>query len=144
MEFWYDTARNVMIFGVDNSSLSHIDNCKNSFLILGLGPTFGINGSFGSPEKKNSINFTKPNTKFCLSFYHNNDNSYLFVNGKEIIQFKADNENVNISTRFCLGSISDGFSATESREGSLNANVYHFSVNSNYIDKYDILNIEKE
>ena len=25
---------------------------KNNFLILGLGPTFGINGSFGSPEKK--------------------------------------------------------------------------------------------
>ena len=25
---------------------------KNNFLILGLGPTFGVNGSFGSPEKK--------------------------------------------------------------------------------------------
>ena len=47
----------------------------------------------------------------------------MFVNGKEIIKFKADNKNVNFPTRFCLVSISDGFSATESREVSLNGNV---------------------
>ena len=47
-----DTARNVIIFGVDNSSSSHADNRKNNFLILGLSWTFRINGSFGSPEKK--------------------------------------------------------------------------------------------
>ena len=46
-----ETARNVMIFGVDNSSSSHADNHKNNFLILGEGPTFEINGSFGSSEK---------------------------------------------------------------------------------------------
>ena len=44
------------------------------------------------------------------------DNSYLFVNRKEIIKFKADNKNVNFPTRFCLRSISVGFSATESKE----------------------------
>ena len=37
------TARNVVIFGVDRSSPSHVDNHKNDFLILGLGPTYGIN-----------------------------------------------------------------------------------------------------
>ena len=58
-------ARNVIIFGVDNSSLSHSDNRKNKFLILHKSPTFGINGSFGAPEKKFDINFTKANTKFC-------------------------------------------------------------------------------
>ena len=48
---------------------------------------------------------------------HNNaDNSYLFVNGKEIFKFKADNENVKFSIQCCLGSTSNGFSATESRE----------------------------
>ena len=45
------TAGKVIVFGVDNSSSSHADNHKNSFSILGEGPTFGINGSFGSPEK---------------------------------------------------------------------------------------------
>ena len=66
-----DTARNIIFFGVDNSSSVHIDNCKNNFLVLGEGPTYGINGSFGSPEKKFSINFSKENIKFCLSLHYN-------------------------------------------------------------------------
>ena len=61
-------ARNIIIFGVNNISSSHADNRKNNFLVLCDGPTFGINGSFGSPGKKFSINFSKSNTKFCLSF----------------------------------------------------------------------------
>ena len=44
-----DTAKNVILFGVDNSLSSHADNHKNNFLVLGEGSTFG---SFGSPEKK--------------------------------------------------------------------------------------------
>ena len=40
-----DFARNVIIFGVDNSLSTHSDN---KFLILGEGPTYSINGSFGS------------------------------------------------------------------------------------------------
>ena len=46
-----DTAYNVINFGVDNSSSSHIDNPKNNFLVLGKGPSEGINASFGSAEK---------------------------------------------------------------------------------------------
>ena len=67
----------------------------------------------------------------------------MLVNGKEIIKFKADNKNVNFPTQFCLESISDGFSATQSREVSLNGNVYDFSVYYNSIDKFDILNVHK-
>ena len=29
--FGNDSAKNVVIFGVDNSSASHTDNCKNNF-----------------------------------------------------------------------------------------------------------------
>ena len=105
------------------------------------GPTYGINGSFVSSEKKFNINFTKANTKLCLNLRYNADNSYLFVNGKNIFKFKAGN--VNSSTPFCLRNISNGFSATESREVSLNGNVYDFSADCNSIDKYDILNIYK-
>ena len=123
--FGNDFARNVVIFGVDNSSLSHTDNCKNNFLVLGEARAYGINGSFGSLEKKFSINFSKANTKFRLSLYYNVDNSYLFVNGKEIFKFKADNRN-NFPTQFCLGSISNGFGTTESGEVSLNRSVYDF------------------
>ena len=45
-------TRNVIIFGADNSSSFHSDNRKDNFLILGEGPTYSVNGSFGSPEKK--------------------------------------------------------------------------------------------
>ena len=70
-----DFARNVIIFGVDNSSPSHSDNRNKNFKLLGEGPAFGINESFESPEKKFNINFTKTNTKFYLSLHYNADNS---------------------------------------------------------------------
>ena len=41
-----------------------------------------LTGDIGTAEKKFSINFSKANTKLCLSFYHIGDNSSLFVNGK--------------------------------------------------------------
>ena len=94
-------------------------------------------------KKKFEINFSKANTKFCLSLHYNPDNSYLFVNNKDIFKFKANNKNVNFSTQFCLGSVSNRFSATESREVSLNGNKYDFSVNYNSIDKSDLLNTRK-
>ena len=78
-----------------------------------------------------------------MSLYCNGDNNYLFVIGKEILKFKGDSKNVNFPTHFCVGSISIGFSATESREVPLKGNVYDFSVDYNSIDKSDILNIHK-
>ena len=50
-----DFARNVIIFGVDNSSSFQTDNSQDSFLILGEGPTDDINGSIGAPEKKSLV-----------------------------------------------------------------------------------------
>ena len=70
-----------------------------------------------------------------MSSHYNADNSYLFVNRKEIFKFKANNKNVNFPTQFCLGSISNGFSAIESREVSLNWKAYDFSVDYNPIDR---------
>ena len=40
-------------------------------------------------EKMYSINFSKDHIKFRLSLHYNGANSYLFVNGTEIIKFKA-------------------------------------------------------
>ena len=70
-----DFARDVLSFGVDNSSLSHADNHKNNFLVLGKGLIHGINESFGSAEKYFSVDFSKANTKLCLSFHYIDDNS---------------------------------------------------------------------
>ena len=67
----------------------------------------------------------------------------MHVNGKELFKFKANNKKINFPNQFCLGSISNGFSANESREVSLSGNVNDFSVDYNSIDKYDILKIHK-
>ena len=49
--FGNDFARNVVIFGFENSSSSHPDDCKNNILVLGEGPTDYINGNFGAVEQ---------------------------------------------------------------------------------------------
>ena len=42
-------------------------------------------------KKKVSVSFSKAKTKFYLSLYYNGGNSYLFVNRKEMLKFKANN-----------------------------------------------------
>ena len=86
-------------------------------------------------QKKNDINYSKAKTKFCLSLHYNDDNSYLFVNGKEIYKLKACNKNVNFPSQFYLGSISNKFDYADSEEVSLKRNVYDFSVDCVAIDK---------
>ena len=56
-------SRNVIIFGVDMSSSTKIDNRKKYFLILGKGPTQGLENIL-SAEKMYSINFTEHNKSF--------------------------------------------------------------------------------
>ena len=73
--------------------------------------------------------------------YYKDENSYLLAIRKEIFKLKGDNN--SFPTQFCLGSIPNGFSATDSREVSLNRNVYDFSVDYNSIDESDIINIRK-
>ena len=49
------------------------------------GISFGINGSFGAPEKKSLVLvLVKQTQKVVLSLHYNTDNSYLFVNGKKL------------------------------------------------------------
>ena len=83
-----EDGKNVIIFGVDKSSSTKIDNRKKDAWNLGKVPTQGLEHTL-SAEKMYLINFTKKNTKFCLSLHYNGADSYLFVNGTEIIKFKA-------------------------------------------------------
>ena len=66
------------------SPSTKIDNRKKDNLILGKGPTQGLEYII-SAEKMYSINFTEKSKKFCLSLHYTKENSYLFVNGTEII-----------------------------------------------------------
>ena len=80
-------GRNVIIFWVDMSSSTKIDNSKRYVLILGKGLTQGLEHTL-SAEKMYSINFTEYNKKFCLSLHYIKKKNYLFVNDTEIIKFK--------------------------------------------------------
>ena len=57
-------GQNVVIFGVDVSSSIHIDNKKKDTLVLGKGPTQGLERTL-TAEKMSSINFTVTKKKFC-------------------------------------------------------------------------------
>ena len=76
-------GQSVLIFRVDMSSSSHIDNKKKDILVLGKGPTQGLEHTL-TAEKLYSINLTLTKKKFCLSLHYNGANSYLFVNGTDI------------------------------------------------------------
>ena len=103
-----DYARNVVIFGIDNSLSSHIDNLKNNFLVLSEGLTEGINGSVGATGKKIA---SKENTKFCLSWNYNRNESYFYVNKTDIYKFIRK---TNISwCNICFGNVSKDFAKDE-------------------------------
>ena len=109
-EFTFGNAfsRNCIIFGVDMSSSVHVDYKKKDILILGKGPTQGLDGTTLTAEKLYSINFTENNKKNCLSLHYNGTNSYSFVNGTEIHKFKAKDSEI-VATPLCLGNISKDF-----------------------------------
>ena len=59
------TGKNIIIFGVDISLSTKIDNRKKDILILGKGPTQGLEHTL-SAEKMYSINFTEKKQKILF------------------------------------------------------------------------------
>ena len=59
-------------------SSTKIDNREKNNLILGKGPTQGLEDTL-SADKMYSINFTEHNKKFCLSLHYNGTNSYFLM-----------------------------------------------------------------
>ena len=123
------------------SSSKKIDNRKKDILILGKGPTQGLEHT-RSAEKMYSINFTERNKNFCLSLHYNKENSYLFVNGTEIIKFKSKDLEV-LPHLLCLGNISKDWSVDIIKKTGLRRYVSHFSVDYEGIAVDDILDIQK-
>ena len=84
-------GKNVIIFGIDISLYVHIDNKRKDMLILGKGPTEGLNNTL-SVETQYSINFTRPGIQFCLSLHYNGSNSFFLVNDTKI-RYTSANSN---------------------------------------------------
>ena len=117
----------------------HIGNKKKDILVLGRGLTQGLESTL-TTEKMYSINFTVTKNKFCLSLHYNGGNSYLFVNGTEIIKFKAKDSEIAASP-LCLGNISKDWSTDDTKKTGLTGYVYDFSADYNAVTIDDIKEI---
>ena len=89
-----------------------------------------------------SINFTKANTRFCLSLHYNRANSFLFANGKKIRKFTANDLEI-VPDNLCLGNVSKKFSASNMKKTGFNDHIYDFRIDYDSIDVDDILDIDK-
>ena len=120
---------------------AHIDNKKKDILILGKGPTQGLEHTL-TAEKMYSINFTVTKKKFCLSLHYNGSNSYLFVNGTEIYKFIAKDSEI-LASSLCFGNISKDWSADNMKKIGFNGCVYDFNADYDATDVDDIVEIHK-
>ena len=68
------------------SSSTKIDNKRKDILIFRKGRTQGLGEHSLSAEKTYSINFTKVNTKFCLSLHYNGANKS-YKDSRKLVRF---------------------------------------------------------
>ena len=62
------SGKNVIIFGADMSSSVHINNKEKDILILGFGPTQGLDNTTLTAEAQYSINFSRSQRNFVYVF----------------------------------------------------------------------------
>ena len=74
--------------------------------------------------------------------HYNIANSYLFVNGTEIIKFKAKDSEI-VATPLCLGNISKDCSVDHMKKTEFNGYFYDFSVDYDAIAVDDVLDFHK-
>ena len=120
-------GRNVLIFGVDMSFSSHATNRANHIYVMGDGLTQGINDTTLYVEKKYFRNFTEPDLKFVLSLDYNGDDSYLFVNARQELKFKAKTDQL-VKEKLWIGNLRDQWTTSESEKTGLYENIYDFVV----------------
>ena len=120
-------ARNALIFGADMSSSVHATNRANHIYVMGKGFVQGIKDTTICAEKNFYRNFTDPGKMFVLSLHYNGDNSYLFVNARQELKFKAKNDQI-INEKLCLGNLSSEWTTSESEKTGLYGDIYDFVV----------------
>ena len=121
------TARNVIIFGADMSFSKHASNKANNIYVMGQDYVKKINDTTIYADKMFYRKFTEPGKKFVLSLHYNGDNSYLLVNGKEELKFKAKID-LLVPEELCIGSLSNNWSPLESQKTGLCGSIYDFAV----------------
>ena len=101
----------------------------------------GINHTALYAEKLDSQNFPATN-KFVLSLHYNGDDSYLFVNGKRELKFKAKDDQI-VKEILCLRNISDDWTAANAQKTRFWGEIYDFAVDYTSTNIGDIYNIHR-
>ena len=135
-------GQNAIIFGADMNSSTHATNRANNILVLGKDFIQGINNTTLYTEKIYSINFSATGRRFCLSLHYNGDNSYLFLDGKEMIKFRIKDLEI-VTNPFFVGKISKDFSESNMKKTGLCGFIYEFSIDNKAVAVNDILDIHK-
>ena len=74
--------------------------------------------------------------------HYNGDNSYLFVNGKQELKFKAKDDQI-VKEILCLGNISDDWTAENAQKAGLLGETYDFAVDYRATNIGDIYNMHR-
>ena len=130
----------------------HASNKTRDILLLGKAFVQKIESSIYA-EKMYSPNFSVENKIFVLNLHYNGDNSYLFVNGQKVTQFKANDSVISgVNTRILtLGSLTKSYpsgasnhlSSKNINDTKMYRNIYDFSVDYSSISNEEILKIHK-
>ena len=86
----FDWGKNVIIFGVDDSSSVYNDNKKKNFLVLAKGSTKGLDDT-STTFINDFLNYSRSRRNFSLSLHYNESNRFYFVNATKIYQLKVKN-----------------------------------------------------
>ena len=124
------------------SSCTKIDNRKKDILILGKGPTQGLEHTL-SAGKMYSINLIGHNKTFCLSLLHDRANNCLLGNGTKIHKCKAKDSEI-VATLLRLRNILKDFSINNMKDIALDGFVHNFIVDYDALAVDDILGIHKQ
>ena len=94
-------------------------------------------------QKKYLFKILLQQIKKCIKFTLYGDNSYLFVNGKQELKFKAKDDQI-VKEILCLGNISNDWTAANAQKTGFWGEIYDFAVdytNTNIGDIYNNIDI---
>ena len=91
---------------------THGNNRANNIYVMGELFIQGISNTTIYAENKFYRNFTDADKKFILSLHYNGDDSYLFVNGRQELKFKAKTDQL-VQEKLCIGNLSDQWTTSE-------------------------------
>ena len=111
-------------------------------LIWAEGPAEGLDDTALTAEAKYPINFTQPRKKFALCLHYDGSNGFLFVNARQIYQFKVNGSEIK-HYALCLVNILKDFTINNLKKIGLKESAKFFSTDFNPIDTNHILDIHR-